>query len=124
MWEENTQSTPIQSSKSTMTYQSIGKAKKSEGIDLIWDYAQNHSARTWRLSITSYIEKLLFKVGHKLPVKKKFSPHRCRDITYGSRVQQAQEEDSSPVLDEIGVLQVQRILESYYTMPGKQITSY
>ena len=56
-----------------------------------------------------YIPKILFKVGHKLPVKKQLSLHRCRDITYGSKVQQAPEEDASPELDERGVLRVQRI---------------
>ena len=66
------------------------------GIDLIWDYAQKHSGRTCRLWMKIYIPKILFKVGHKLPVKKQLSLHRCRDITYGSKVQQAPEEDSSP----------------------------
>ena len=51
-----------------------------------------------------YIEKLLFKVGHKPPVKKQLSPRRCREITYGRKVQQAPEEDLSPVLEEKGVL--------------------
>ena len=48
-------------------------------------------------------------MGHKLPAKKHISPHRCMDITYVSKVQQEPEEDSSPALDEKGVLQVQRI---------------
>ena len=56
-----------------------------------------------------YIEKLLFKVGHKPPVKKQLSPRRCREITYGRKVQHAPEEDLSPVLDEKGVLRVQII---------------
>ena len=65
-----------------------------------------------------YIEKLLFKVGHKPPVKKQISPHRCREITYGSKVQQAPEEDPSPALDEKGVLQEQCIFGSliYYAI--------
>ena len=66
----------------------------------------------------NYIAKLLFKVGHKLPVKKQLSPHRCRKITYGSKVQQAPEEDSSPDLDEKGVIQVQLIVGAliYYAI--------
>ena len=61
--------------------------------------------------------KLLFNVGHKLPVKKELSPHRCREITYGIKVKQAPEEDSSPALYEKVVLQVQRIFGAllYYT---------
>ena len=40
------------------------------GIGLIWDYTQNHSGRTCRLLMKGYIAKLLFRVGHKPPVKK------------------------------------------------------
>ena len=54
----------------------------------------------------SYIANILFKVGHKRPVKKQLSPQRCREIMYGSKVQQPLEEDSSPDLDEKGVLQL------------------
>ena len=56
-----------------------------------------------------YMAKLLFKVGHKPPVKKLLSPHHCMDIMYGRKVQQAPEQDSSPALDEKLVLQLQRI---------------
>ena len=80
------------------------------GIDLIWDYTQNHSGRSFRLSMESYIYKLLFKVGHKTPVNKNISPHRCREITYGRKVQQAPEEDSSPALDKKGFIQIKRIV--------------
>ena len=86
------------------------EGKNIADIDLIWYYERKHSARTCRLLMTSYIEKLLFKVGHKMPVKTQISPHRCRDITYVSKVQQALEEDSYPALDENGVLQVQLIV--------------
>ena len=86
------------------------EGKKISGVDLIWDYIQKHSDRTCRLSMKSYTEKLLFKVGHKPPFKKQISPHRCRDITYVRKVQQTPEEDSSPALDEKGVLRVQRIV--------------
>ena len=50
------------------------------------------------------------EVGHKLPVKKQLSPHRCREITYGSKVKQAPKKDSYSALDEKGVLWVQRIV--------------
>ena len=49
-------------------------------------------------------------MGHKLPVKKQLSPHHCRDIMYGRKVQQAPEEYSSPALDEKVVLLVHRIV--------------
>ena len=62
--------------------------------------------------MTGYIAKLLFMVGHKLPVKKHISPHCCRNITYGSKVQQSLEENSSTALDEKGVRRVQRIVGS------------
>ena len=65
----------------------------------------------------SYIEKILFKVGHKTLVKKQLSLHHCREITYVSKVQQAPEEASSPALDEKVVLRVQRIIRAllYYS---------
>ena len=88
------------------------EGKSFSGIDLIWDYAQKHSARTCRMSMTRYIAKLLFNVGHKLPVKKQISPHRCREITYVIKVQQAPEEYSSTALYEKGVIQVQQIIGS------------
>ena len=59
-----------------------------------------HSGRTYRLSVKSYIAKLLFEVGYKTPVGKQLSPHRCREITYGRKFQQVPEEDSSPALYE------------------------
>ena len=45
-----------------------------------------------------------------MPVKKQLSRHRCREITYGSKVQQAPEEDLYPSLDEKGVLRLQRMV--------------
>ena len=80
------------------------ESKTFAGINLIWDYTQTHSVRTCRLSMKRYIAKLLFKVGHKLPVKKHISPHRCREITYGRKVKQEPEEYSSTDLDEKLVL--------------------
>ena len=56
-----------------------------------------------------YISRILFKVGHKPPVNKHLSQNHCREITYGIKVQQEPEEDSSPALYEKWVLRVQRI---------------
>ena len=85
------------------------EGKKIAGINLIWDYTYKHGVRTCRMSMKSYIAKFLFKVGHKLTFKKQLSPHHWREIMYGSKVQQAPEEDSSPALDEKVFLQVKRI---------------
>ena len=54
---------------------------------------------------------------HKTPVKKQILPYPCREITYISKVQQAPEEDSSPAIDEKGVLRLQRIVGAllYYS---------
>ena len=51
-------------------------------------------------------------VGHKPPFKKLLSPYRCKEIKYGSKVQQAPEEYSSPTLDKKLILRVQRIVGS------------
>ena len=55
---------------------------------------------------------------HKLPVKKQLSPHRCREITYVIKVQQASEEYSSTALYEKGVIQVQQIIGSLLYCAG------
>ena len=56
-------------------------------------------------------------MGYQPPVKKQLYPHRCREITYVSKVQQAPEEDSYPALDEVGVHRLQMIVGAllYYS---------
>ena len=62
-------------------------AKKFVGIDLEWNYAKRHSNRSCRLSMKNYINELLFKLGHPNPRRPQTSPHKWREIDYGSKIQ-------------------------------------
>ena len=57
-----------------------------------------------------YIADLLIKLGHPIHEKTQLSPHRCKPISYGSKVQMAPEEDTTKPLNEAGVRRVQQIV--------------
>ena len=46
---------------------------KFAGIDLAWDYNDQHNNRTCRISMNGYIEKVLLKYGH--PAQTKYNSH-------------------------------------------------
>ena len=54
------------------------EGKKFVGIDLEWDYTEQHSNRTCCISMNGYIDKLLIKYGHPRPCKPQISPHKHR----------------------------------------------
>ena len=58
----------------------------------------------------NYISDLLIALDHPTPKRRQLSPHRCKDIQYGSKVQQAHEEDTSPPLEADGIKRVQQII--------------
>ena len=62
------------------------EGKKFAGVNLQWNYAKKHSECTCRLSMNHYIADLLIKLGHPIPKKPQLSPHRCKPISYGSKV--------------------------------------
>ena len=86
------------------------EGKKIAGIDLKWNYAAVHRDRTCRLSIENYIQDLLLKMGHSLPIKRQLSLHKHRKIKYGTKEQYAHIETPSPKLDGKGVLRIQAIV--------------
>ena len=86
------------------------EGKKLAGIDIEWNYAKKHSERTCRLSMNKYIHNDLVKFDHPHPLKPQLSPHEHREIQYGSKVQKAMEEDTSPPLDDTGVKHVQAVV--------------
>ena len=57
-----------------------------------------------------YIAKLLIKLGHPMPIKPQLSPHRCKEVKYGSKTQLSPEEDTSMLLDKAGIRRVQMIV--------------
>ena len=63
-----------------------------------------------RLSMDGYIVNLLLKYGHKAPAKPQLSPHRQREINYGSKEHFVAEEDTSPKLNNDSIKRVQAIV--------------
>ena len=58
----------------------------------------------------NYIANLLVALNHPAPKKLQLSPHQCREIKYGSKVQHAHGEDTSTLLDPSGIRRVQQIV--------------
>ena len=58
----------------------------------------------------NYITNLLVSLNHPAPKNPQLSPHRCREIKYGSKVQDAHEEDTSTPLDPSGIRRVHQIV--------------
>jgi hypothetical protein len=86
------------------------EGKKFAGINLEWNYASTHKARSCRLSMKNYIRDLLLKVGHTPPAKPQLAPHKHRKITYGAKEQHTHVASPSPKLDPKGVKRVQEIV--------------
>ena len=55
-------------------------------------------------------EIILIQIGNKRPTKPQLSPHKYREIHYGSKVQVTPEEVASPSLDTKGIKFVQVIV--------------
>ena len=58
-----------------------------EGIDLAWYYNEQHSKITCCMSINGHIDKLLIKYGYPRPSKARISPHKHREVIYGTKEQ-------------------------------------
>ena len=61
------------------------EGKKFTGIDLAWNYDEQHTKRTFRISMNGYIKKLFRKYGNSLPSKPQLSPHKHCEVTYGAK---------------------------------------
>ena len=93
------------------------EGKKFAEIYFKWNYTKLHSQRTCSLFMDAYIANLLLKYGHKYPAKSQLSPHRHREINYGSKEQLVAEEDTIPKLNNEGIKRVQDIVRAllYYS---------
>ena len=86
------------------------EGNKFAGIDLYWNFATKNCDRTCCLSIKNYIKTLLVKLNHPMPSKPQLSPHKCREVKYGSKIQLTPKEDISKPLNDVGICQVQTIV--------------
>ena len=60
--------------------------------------------------MNAYIDKLIIKYGHPQPWKPQLSPHKHREVKYGSKEQLTPEEDTSTALDNKGNKRTQSII--------------
>ena len=58
----------------------------------------------------NYINEILFKLGHPNPKRPQKSPHKWREIDYGSKIQIAPDEGDSKPFDEKGIRWVQIVV--------------
>ena len=79
------------------------------GLTLQWDYAQGHVD----ISMPEYVKKALTKLGHTPPATPQNAPHRWVPITYGKKIQNAQIEDTTPLLPEFQIKHIQRVVGSF-----------
>ena len=57
-----------------------------------------------------YIAKVFLKYGNPIPKKSQLSPHKHRELIYGSKEQLAPEDDTTTPLDSQGTKRVQGIV--------------
>ena len=57
-----------------------------------------------------YIQKALLRLKHQPPSRPQHAPHRWVPITYGKKIQKAEEEDSSPLLSPEGIRHIQQVV--------------
>ena len=85
------------------------EGKQYAGIDLEWNYVKVHKDRTCHLSMKVCITELLLRLGHAKPAKPQLSPHKSKNITYGSKIQLSLDVDTSSELKKNGITRVQMI---------------
>ena len=107
MWATATFTTSAQSSPTTTLSTSTGNcllASTSTGT-IPRTTTNSHVAYPWMAILTNLSSSL----GTKPPPNLKISPHRHRDIVYGSKQQLVTEEDTSPKITKAGIKRVQAI---------------
>ena len=60
--------------------------------------------------MNGYIQKVLLKYGHPRPSKAQLSPHKHREVIYGTKEQLIHEDDRSPPLNNQGTKRIQSIV--------------
>ena len=79
------------------------------GLKLHWNYAQGFVD----ISMPDYVSKALIKLGRIPSTTPQHSPHHWVPITYGKKIQNAPVEDTSPLLPEMKIRHIQRIVGSF-----------
>ena len=75
------------------------------GVSLNWNYTN----REVTYSMLGYILKLLKQLQYSIPTTPQYSPNLAPNINYGTKVQLATKEDTSPKLDKNGIKLIQSI---------------
>ena len=79
------------------------------GMTLDWNYKQHYVD----ISMPEYVKKALTKLGHTPPATPQNAPHRWVPITYGKKIQNAQIDDTTPLLPELEIRHIQRVVGSF-----------
>ena len=86
------------------------EGEKFSGINIEWNYDKKHLERSYRLCMKKYINNILIKHDHLIPLKPQLLPHKHREIQYGAKIHTAIDDDTSPPLDAKGIKRVQQIV--------------
>ena len=92
------------------------EGNKFSGIDLEWDYTEQQSKITCRISMNGYIDKFLIKYGHPRPRRPQLSQHKHREVTYGAKEQLTPKENTIPALENEGTKPIQGIVGALFVL--------
>jgi hypothetical protein len=79
------------------------------GITLKWNYTKQYV----NLSMAAYVTKQLTQYGHIPFLKPQHCPYAPNPINYGKDNHSPSPIDDSPLLDDVGKKQIQRIIDSF-----------
>ena len=79
------------------------------GLTLEWNYKNGYVD----ISMPVYVQKALTKLKHIPSSTPQHAPHRWVPITYGKKIQNAQVDDTSPLLHTNEIRHIQRIVGSF-----------
>jgi hypothetical protein len=79
------------------------------GLTLKWDYDK----RTCNVSMPGYVERALQRFQHPTPTRAEHSPYHWNKPKYGAKVQYADADDTTPVLDAPEKKRVQEIIGTF-----------
>jgi hypothetical protein len=79
------------------------------GLTVEWNYKRGYVD----ISMPLYVQKALTKLNHIPSATPQHAPHRWVPITYGKKIQNAQVEDTSPLLQDKEIRHIQRMVGSF-----------
>ncbi len=81
-------------------------ATKYIGLTIDWDYNKGQV----HVHMPGYLDKAFLKFKHAAPIKKQNSPYPHANPQYGAKIQYAESQDESPLLNEQDTTHVQAVM--------------